>query len=424
MMEVPTLDALPTHVFLSYSRDDEPYAESLENLLKSQGYPVWRDRSSLKVGSPDWQEAIRVGIEESFAVVLMGSPAFRQSVYCRAEISIAQSFNKFILPLWIRGERWTDCAPFEFLNSQYVECRFHQKEVFEQPGDRAISPIEKMKQKMVKKKAPLSSNNANLEMPGLDRKPSISLVMDSITKGHVLAALNDNHQRELPAVFKTTSKSITSIYRFRRRPTNYLVIGLREGSFPDAKDLKLVVADHVAESLTIQQLLDAVYVNLLADALRPFSYGRDWLLLRCQGGHSDANRVLAPFDWLMSGTINALERYRVNAQNMTLDEAGIPLNSELEVGKPIDIDLIGVLAHDLPLVAAFENYKSFMGCARHFVQADVGMSFDTFSYRAVFERAGYHPRSGQIYVQREGVPAADLTDLQRYTPPYCMKYLY
>jgi hypothetical protein len=248
--------------------------------------------------------------------------------------------------------------------------------------------------------------------------------MDSVAQEQILAALNEIHHRPLPPVFKASSKSINSIYHSRRRSTRHLVIGLRDSIFPDAKDLKLVVADHVAESLTLRELLDAIFLSLLADTLRPFSYGRDWVVLRCRDRHSDANRVVAPFDWLMSENINALERYRLEMENMSLEDAGIPLDSELEVVKPTGVDFVGVLAHDWPILAAFENYKSFMGCASVFAQAEAGLTFDAFSYRAVFERARYHPRTGQIFVQRERVSDAELAFLQRVTPPHCMKYRY
>ena len=53
------------YVFLSYSRTEEADARRLEQDLGAYGLQVWRDESSIKPGSPDWEISIREAISQA-----------------------------------------------------------------------------------------------------------------------------------------------------------------------------------------------------------------------------------------------------------------------------------------------------------------------------------------------------------------------
>lgn len=110
-------------VFISYSRVDTGFAERLKSDLRAAGVQVWIDHESLEPGAPDWQAAIRRGIDAAHAVVYIASPEAAQSLNVRAEVLIATEQKRTIIPLWVRGEQWSECAPFQLLDASHVDAR-------------------------------------------------------------------------------------------------------------------------------------------------------------------------------------------------------------------------------------------------------------------------------------------------------------
>jgi hypothetical protein len=112
-------------VFISYSRTDVIFAERLKAGLRAAGATIWIDHESLQPGDPDWQDAIRRGIEAATALIYIGSPDAARSSNVRSEIVIARTRApaRPIYPLWARGEHWADCAPFELIPSNYSDAR-------------------------------------------------------------------------------------------------------------------------------------------------------------------------------------------------------------------------------------------------------------------------------------------------------------
>ena len=110
-------------VFISYSRKDAAFAERLKADLRAAGATIWIDHESLQPGAPDWQAAIRRGIEAATAVVYIGSPDAAQSLNVRAEIVIATEEKRQIVPMWAKGEQWSKCAPFELIGANYLDAR-------------------------------------------------------------------------------------------------------------------------------------------------------------------------------------------------------------------------------------------------------------------------------------------------------------
>jgi hypothetical protein len=67
------IDTMP-HVFISYSRKDTEFVETLERDLNAQGIVTWRDTSSI-VGGEEWYKAIVRGIHNAYVVIQVVTPA-------------------------------------------------------------------------------------------------------------------------------------------------------------------------------------------------------------------------------------------------------------------------------------------------------------------------------------------------------------
>jgi hypothetical protein len=117
------LPRLPRHVFISYAREDHAFVKRLMSHLEAATVPIWIDTKELIPGTPDWEKAIRTAIEASVAVVLVGSPAARESRFVYAEFAVAQDKHVPVLPVWSSGTAWVDSAPLEATTIQYVDLR-------------------------------------------------------------------------------------------------------------------------------------------------------------------------------------------------------------------------------------------------------------------------------------------------------------
>lgn len=87
-----------THVFLSYSRDDEIFAEYVVDKLAESDIPCWQDRANIAPGY-DWRNEIDVGISDAAAVVVILSPSAVISAYVTYEWASAIGKGKTIIPL-------------------------------------------------------------------------------------------------------------------------------------------------------------------------------------------------------------------------------------------------------------------------------------------------------------------------------------
>ena len=60
------------HVFVSYSRDDQPYVRELESALRERGFEVWIDD---RLGSGDrWWREIDLAIRGCAAFIVVMTP--------------------------------------------------------------------------------------------------------------------------------------------------------------------------------------------------------------------------------------------------------------------------------------------------------------------------------------------------------------
>ncbi|MFC1960627.1 toll/interleukin-1 receptor domain-containing protein, partial [Chloroflexota bacterium] len=97
------------HIFISYSRKNVGYAERLHNDLVKRGFEVWRDTGEIAAGEY-WEYEIKHGLDACSAVVLLVSPAAKESEWVNKEVKEALKHYKPIFPLLLRvdegEERW------------------------------------------------------------------------------------------------------------------------------------------------------------------------------------------------------------------------------------------------------------------------------------------------------------------------------
>lgn len=90
-------------VFLSYAKQDGPFAHELSVALKERGLEVWFDQSSLVPGAAV-QESIEQAMSESSAIVAILSPAALDSPWTSFELrrllERERTGDKLIIPVW------------------------------------------------------------------------------------------------------------------------------------------------------------------------------------------------------------------------------------------------------------------------------------------------------------------------------------
>ncbi|WP_068820314.1 toll/interleukin-1 receptor domain-containing protein [Phormidesmis priestleyi] len=87
-----------TDVFLSYSRKDKPFVQSLYDALQREQRETWVDWDAIEY-TEDWWQAIERGIEGTSTFVFMISPDSVASDVCRREIDHAVKHHKRLVPI-------------------------------------------------------------------------------------------------------------------------------------------------------------------------------------------------------------------------------------------------------------------------------------------------------------------------------------
>ena len=87
-------------VFISYASEDKDLAEKLEKKLKTDGFIVYRDKSSLK-GGDDWKKILIEKIQSCDYFILLWSSNSSRSLPVNKEILAALKYSKKICPCLI-----------------------------------------------------------------------------------------------------------------------------------------------------------------------------------------------------------------------------------------------------------------------------------------------------------------------------------
>jgi TIR domain len=109
---------LPVQCFLSYSRQDQQFADRLQQALQDRRVLVWRDTSNIP-GGADWDEEIENAMRKSNCILVVASKAAFASPNVADEISFARNSKKRIIPVLIEEVQ----LPFRIHRAQAIDFR-------------------------------------------------------------------------------------------------------------------------------------------------------------------------------------------------------------------------------------------------------------------------------------------------------------
>jgi len=113
---------LAPFVFVSYAHEDKNLVDRFVQDLQNSGVAVWINNGGLQPGV-DSNEAIHGAVRESCVVLLLITPAVRQSRSMKDELTIAEMYKIPIYPVWLGGEAWAEIAPIPFIERSYIDAR-------------------------------------------------------------------------------------------------------------------------------------------------------------------------------------------------------------------------------------------------------------------------------------------------------------
>lgn len=92
------IEKRPHKIFFSYSRNDSEKVDFLCGVLDTMGIPYWIDRDGVFSGS-NFKELIVKAISTTDIVLFLSSESSNKSLNVAKEISIADQYNKIIIPI-------------------------------------------------------------------------------------------------------------------------------------------------------------------------------------------------------------------------------------------------------------------------------------------------------------------------------------
>jgi hypothetical protein len=113
----------PINVFISYSINDETFANRLRADLQARGINVWIATVGLTPGTEDWEDKLWQAIRASQALLLIASPQTRHSRHVKDELRIAEYYKLLVIPVWAEGGEWIECVPLGWGGHQYADAR-------------------------------------------------------------------------------------------------------------------------------------------------------------------------------------------------------------------------------------------------------------------------------------------------------------
>ena len=127
-----------TEIFLSYSRNDQEFAERLTQNLKEHGIPVWVDTQEIQ-GGDAWRAAISRAIAECDAFLVILSPQCVASKNVVKELSIAESKERHIIPVMYQKCEIPDAMQYQLAGLQWID---FSAMTFEAAVDRLIKVLQ------------------------------------------------------------------------------------------------------------------------------------------------------------------------------------------------------------------------------------------------------------------------------------------
>jgi len=91
------------HIFVSYAREDEEFAQRLNKSLLESGQIPWQDRKNIKPGD-NYQEKIDTALRDAEAVLVVMSPQAARSQYVTYEWAFAYGAGVRVIPVVVKKQ--------------------------------------------------------------------------------------------------------------------------------------------------------------------------------------------------------------------------------------------------------------------------------------------------------------------------------
>ncbi|MBZ0283083.1 MAG: toll/interleukin-1 receptor domain-containing protein [Anaerolineae bacterium] len=124
------LSKIEIDIFLSYSRHDRQVMQRLRDDLRAMRLNVWVDEEGLDPGTPAWEAAIGNAIRSAACLLVILSPDAEKSKWVGRELAMAETLNKWIFPVLVRGTE-QDAIPFRLMTHQWIDARQDYAGAFE-----------------------------------------------------------------------------------------------------------------------------------------------------------------------------------------------------------------------------------------------------------------------------------------------------
>ncbi|KAM3115219.1 toll/interleukin-1 receptor domain-containing protein [Phormidesmis sp. 146-33] len=205
-----------TDVFLSYSRKDKAFVQTLHDALRAQEREIWVDWDAIPL-TADWWQQIERGIEGTNTFVFVISPDSVASDVCRDEIDHAVKHNKRLVPI-VRREGF-DTTRVHPMLSKYNWLFFRETDEFDRGFSDLIQAIEtdleyvRSHTRILERAIEWDSQNRNESylLRGVDLKTAETWLLQGASK--------QPQPTELQATYVSTSWKAENVQRRKQRWT-------------------------------------------------------------------------------------------------------------------------------------------------------------------------------------------------------------
>lgn len=333
---LPHLDTVSAYFYLSFSHHDEAAAQRVARLAYDEHFLLWIGTG----GRRRPVAPIRETIESALGVVVIASPDSKRASNVSEDVELAIALGKPVTVVWAKGDLWADC----------IDAR--------------------------------ASGARCIDMRGVD---------DEVIGDELARMLLDGTRRVLPTNFRvgTTSPSPDGHDEMRewveaRRPIppGYLFVG-----DPRAPGTGHGLYLRLAAHHSVRQVLDVVYLSLLAESLPPFCYGEQWVLVEEPFSvFPIAPRAAVPSWWPGRRVLGKTELKRW-ANETTPAEAGMkPIGGRWRIERTSDeLVITTVAANEARFFGLVANLKG----GRYWLSQESGSCFEMLPWES-FRESSYH----------------------------------
>lgn len=116
----PEINVGMQHIFISYSRIDQVFVDSLIQDLEGRGFDCWVDRQDIHGGAA-WRKAISRCIHKCSAFLIVISPQSVASPMVAQEVSLAEKCGRRIIPVIYKSCEISPGLGLQFYNLNWID---------------------------------------------------------------------------------------------------------------------------------------------------------------------------------------------------------------------------------------------------------------------------------------------------------------